>query len=236
MRAFATALVLGLAACAGGPVTVEGARDRNRQFVEIAARRLRESHARRYVVVQEGDVAAAATAADDAVRAAERRKAAPLHRFVFRPGDEGERAYRMAFMPTGGVVVGRRFFETFGARASWRPGKPLVVERLGTRRELDLAETPRLDLRVETLDREGDTRLSAVVDLDFDGALLVPPEIARELGLERFEIPGDVDVQVALGRPFRARRALVLAHVPLLRFAAPVEVAFETPPDTPERP
>lgn len=227
------ATVLGLVACAGGPTTVDAARARNLEYVEGEATALGERHPERFVVIQRGGLAAAATAADDAVRAAERREAAPLHRYVFRPGDEGKRAYRMTFLPTGGVVVGRRFFEAFRARASWRPGKPLVVERLGTRRELDLEQTPRLGLIVETLDREQEIVISAVMDLDFDGALLIEPATAEALGLERFEIPGDADVQVALGRPFRARRALALVHVPLLQLDAVVEIAFETAPDKP---
>jgi hypothetical protein len=233
MRPGILALLLGatLAACAGGPTTVEEARGRNLAFVESGSSHLASRYARRVVVVQQGGLAAAASAPDDAVRAAERKAPAPLHRFVFRPGDEGERQYSMAFMPTGGVVAGRRLFEGLGARASWRPGKPLVVERLGTRRELDLERVPRLEIEVETLDRERTRTLLAVVDLDFDGVLLVPQEAAAEMGLERFEIPGSADVQVALGRPFFARRALVLVRVPVLHLGAPMEAAFESRPD-----
>jgi hypothetical protein len=66
------------------------------------------------------------------------------------------------------------------------------------------------------------------VDPDFDGGLLVPREVAAEFGLERFEVPGLADVQVAMGRPFRAHRATVLARIAELAASGPAEALFET--------
>ncbi len=226
-------LLLALSAgCASGDATRDAARRRGLEFVEAEGRRLDKEHADRYVVVQEGRLAASASAPDDALRAAERTETTPLHRFVFRPADRGDRVYRMAYMPTGGVVVGRRFFDALRARATWTAGRPLVIEHLGVRREVDLERTPRLEIEVTTLDQEHRRTLSAVVDLAFDGALLVPEELAVQLEAHLFEVPGRTEVQVALGRPFAARRALVFARVPRLGLGADVEIVFETRPPT----
>ena len=226
-------LALAAAACAGPPRTVEGQREESLGAVEGHERSLAERHGSRFVVVQRGQVVAAASLADDAVRAAERRAPPWEHRFVFRPGDEGPRLHRLAFLPEGGVVAGRGFFEDLGVAVSWRAGQPLVLDRLGRRREVDLLATPRLEIVLRTLDRERSVTLEAAVDPDFDGPLLLPPELARTLELHRFEIPGHAEVQVALGRPFAARRAHVLAELPLLGQRGPVEVVYETAPPAP---
>lgn len=133
----------------------------------------------------------------------------------------------MAFLPDGGLVAGQAFVAALRATASWSPGQQLVLERLGRRREM--GEAPRLAIEVETLDREHRETLDVVFDPDFDGSLVLPAAVAQRLRLHLFEVPGRADVQVALGRPFEARRAMVLVRISAIDAAGPVEALFEVP-------
>jgi hypothetical protein len=221
-----------LAACASRtpPTSAEDARSQNEETLTARAAELDSpKNARRYVVVQNGAVAAIASLPDDAVRAARAKSAAVRHRFVFRPVDRGERLWRMAYVAQGGVVAGRRFLDDLGLEAVGPPGRPPLLRRRGGAGGLDLAKTP-LRLELSTLEGAAAETVDAAYDPDFDGTLLLPRDVATRLSLELYEIPGAADVQVALGRPFRARRATVLAKVAGFLAAGPIEVVFETTP------
>ncbi len=218
------------AGCSSTPRTADAAREQNLEAVAARGAWIDAQDARKFIVVQDAEVVAATTAPDDAIRAAERRRQAPLHRFVFRRGDRGERLYRMAFLPEGGIVAGTRFLRDLGLAATWQPGKPLVLERRGRRREAEVGGAPSLDVALETLDRETRIEVPVVLDLDFDGGLLLDLATAERLRLSLFELPGVAEVNVALGRPFTARRGHVLAHVQETGATAPVEVLWEMPP------
>jgi hypothetical protein len=228
VRRATTVLALTLAACAATVRNraVDEARARDEEALASHADELDAPDlAKQYVVVQDGDVAASASLADDAVRAAAEKSPSTPHRFVFRPTDRGTPLYRMAYLAEGGVVVGRRFLADVGYEPA---GRPTAVRAHGSRSVVDLGKTPRLAVEIATLDGAVRRIVDAVYDPDFDGGLLVPVAVAAELSLERFEIPGDAEIQVALGRPFRARRASALAKVPALAASGMVEVVYES--------
>jgi len=232
MRRAATVLVLALAACGTTAAPrLHGVADaRTGDEAAVAAREAEfdaPEFESKYVVVQDGDVAATATLADDAVRLAAEKSPTPAHRFVFRPAERGTPNYRMAFLAEGGVVVGRRFLEALGLEAVGAPGRASVVRAKGARTGFDLPPTARLAVEVTTLDGATRRTIQAVYDPDFDGPLLVPVAVAAEFALERYEVPGRADIQVAIGRPFRAHRATVLADVPALSASGTVEVVYE---------
>jgi hypothetical protein len=224
-RASALAIVLAACASTAAPRVVDEARRRDDAAVAAHADELDDAKsAKRYVVVQDGDVAATAPLVDEALRAAAAKSPTTPHRFVFRPADRGTPLYRMAYLAEGGVVVGRGFLAAIGYEPT---GKPSVVRAKGGRAGFDLGTPPRLAFDVETLDGAARRAIEAVYDPDFDGGLLVPVDVAAELSLERFELPGDAEVQVALGRPFRAHRATALAKVASLSASGTIEVVYE---------
>jgi len=228
---------LALAACSSAPrpKTVEAARKLDADAVAAASAQIDETPPQRFVVVQWGKIVASASLPDDAVRAAERDEKDALHRFVFRRADRGPKLYRMAYVAEGGVVAGRRFLSDLGLEVSVTPGKPPMLRKKGAAQWTDLAGSPRFDVAVATLDGAVRETFSAAFDPDFDGGLLLPADAAVRLALERYEIPGDAEVQVALGRPFAARRATVLVRVDLLHAAGPVEAVCRVPPSAAPR-
>jgi hypothetical protein len=229
---FAAIFVLLLAsACASGakPGAVADARETDVQAVESKAAAIDgAAYAKQWIVVQNGDIAGAASLPDDAVRAAQKTAAAPAHRFVFRPADRGARLYRLAYVAQGGIVAGRKFLADLGLEWAGPPGKPGTVRRKGSLGGIDLAKSPRVEIEVASLDGSARVTLSAACDPDFDGGLLLPRATAARLSLERFEIPGLAEVQVALGRPFQAHRACVNARIAALGVSGPAEAVFET--------
>lgn len=230
MRPIALVLVAALAACSSSArlLAIEDARAKDEEAVAAREAEIDGSkYADQYLVVQDGDVAATARTADEAVRAAAAKSAEPAHRYVFRPADRATPLYRMAYLAEGGVVVGRRFLADVGLEVKGAAGAAPVVRHAKSRSIVDLRPTQRLAVEVATLDGAVRRTIEATYDPDFDGGLLVPVEVAGELALERFELPGDAEVQVALGRPFRARRATALATVASLSASGAVEVVYE---------
>jgi len=222
-----------LAACASGPAAgpVESQRKLDEEALVVHAAAIdAPEHARHWVVVQDGRVAASASLPDDAVRAAQQKGASAAHRFVFRPADRGTPLYRLAYLAEGGIVVGRRFLADLSLEATGTAGKPPVVRRKSGGTGVDLARAGRLVLEIASLDDSVRRTIDAAYDTDFDGGLLVTRDVAAALRLERFEIPGGAEVQVALGRPFRAHRATVIARIAALHAQGPAEVVYETAP------
>jgi hypothetical protein len=239
----AATLALALAAaalcgCASGGGDVDGQRRKDEEFLATKAGDLFEKKPRSWAVVQGGEAVASGPTADDAVRLAAGRPATSggasspvVHRFVFRKDDPGARLHRLAYMPDGGLVAGRQFLSDLGFRVvssgSSGRGRPLVLEHRGARRTIDLAERPRLRIEVGPLAGATDTAaapLDVPLDPDFDGPLLLPDAATPDLALDLAEIPGRAEVQVALGRPFAARRAWVAVTCPDLGVGGVVEV------------
>jgi hypothetical protein len=164
------------------------------------------------------------------VRAAESSARDVPHRFVFRPEDRGARPMRLAYVAEGGIVVGRRFLAELSVESVGPPGRPPLLKRKGATRGVDLTRSPRLELELASLDGTAKEKVSAVYDPDFDGGLLLTRALAASLALERYEIPGGADVQVALGRPFRAHRATLVVNCPALQVSGFVEAVYETAP------
>jgi hypothetical protein len=232
--AAALALALALPACASAPTDVEAQRKRDREFLATKAGDLFADAPRSYAIVQTGDAAGSGPTADDAARlAASKAPPGTLHRFIFRKDDAGDRLHRMTFLPEGGLVAGRAFLARLGYRVvsvgSSGPGRPLVLERRGSRRTIDLAAHPRLSLELGPLAGTPVVPLDVPLDPDFDGPLLLPAALTAGLDLELAEIPGRAEVQVALGRPFEARRAWVVARSTDLGVTEAVEVLVPAP-------
>lgn len=226
------ALALLASACASSPSdeTVDAARRANQEFLDREGAAIAAAHPGRYLAVQGGSLAGAALLPDDAVRAAAGRDADPPHRFVFRAEDRGDRLYRMAFLPEGGRVAGRRVFEALGLRVQLLPGSGVLLGRPGRPWAFGAAPDGRLAIELRSLDRGTAETIDIAVDPEFDGGLLLDRGTAERLGLRRHEIPGRAEVQVALGRPFDARRALVLVSVPQASASGVVEALVEAPP------
>jgi hypothetical protein len=219
-----------LAACAVTQRTDPAGEARRRDQDAVAARDADDPlDSGRWIVVQDGAVAAVASLPDDAVRAADAESPGALHRFVYRPSDAGQHLYRMAYVPDGGVAAGRRFLADLGLQTTGSAGRVTGLHRAGGGPAIDLGRVPRFAIEVESLDGTARVTLTAAYDPDFDGGLLVPRETAAALRLERFEIPGGADVQVALGRPFSAARATAIVTVPELQASGPAEIVYETP-------
>ena len=218
-----------LAACSSGPKPDPVGDARRLDEDAVAARDADDPHdAGKWIVVQHGEAVAVASLPDDAVRAAELTSPDALHRFVYRPADRGQRLYRMAYVPDGGVAAGRRFLADLGLETTGPAGRATGLRRRGGAAGIDLTQTPRFAIEVASLDGSAHVTLAAAYDPDFDGGLLVPRAAASALHLERFEIPGGADVQVALGRPFSAARATAIVTVVALQTSGPAEVVFET--------
>lgn len=234
MRRAFLALALLASACATTALespALEDARRKDDEFVAANGATLDgPPYAKRWVVVQRGEVVGAAALPDDAVRAAESSAKDVVHRFVFRPEDRGTRPMRLAYLAEGGIVAGRRFLADMGAEAVGPPGRPAQLKRKGAMRGVDLSHTPRLEIELTSLDGAAHATVSAAFDPDFDGGLLLTREVAASLALERFEIPGGADVQVALGRPFRAHRATLIAKCGALQVSGFAEAVYETAP------
>lgn len=236
----AAAVALALAGCASG-VTLDAVRAKDLECVDARGADLAAKNPHSWIVVEHGEVTAISPAADDAVRAAQaQRAAAPRpasgapHRFVFRPRDRGDRLYRLAFLPEGGIVAGRQFLEALGFRVTsvgtGGPGRTLVLDHHGSRRTMDLAERPRVRIDLTPLGGGPVTSVDVPLDPDFDGPVLLSDALARGLDLDRAEIPGAAEVQVALGRPFNARRAFASAKCPDLSASAAVEILTPAAP------
>ncbi len=146
-----------------------------------------------------------------------------LHRYVFRPGEGGDRRLTMAYHPGRGVVAGRAAAAALGVRFRRDARGTTVVIR--DVRRVTAGDDATVTMRVTAPGGGKAYSVPVVIDPDFDGALLVAPAVAETLGLRRFEIPGAVDVQVALGRPFFATRARLRAAIPELGVEALVEAA-----------
>ncbi len=234
MRRWMLALTLVAAACATSTresPALEDARRKDDEWVAANAATLDGApYAKRWVVVQEGGIVGAAALPDDAVRAAESTARDVPHRFVFRPEDRGTRPMRLAYVAEGGIVVGRKFLAELSVESVGPPGRPPLLKRKGGTRGVDLSRSQRLEIELTALDGSAHEKVSAAFDPDFDGGLLLTREAAAALSLERFEIPGGADVQVALGRPFRAHRATLSAKCPALQVSGLVEAVYETAP------
>lgn len=222
------------ASCQSAGDLVDADRTRNRACADERTAAALVRSPRGWMVVQGGDVAAVAPSADDAVRGAALRAPHVRHRFVYRAEDPGDRLHRMAYMPEGGMVAGRRLLADLGLRVvgAGAPGggRTVVLERRGTRRTIDLAARPRLRLDLQPLAGGPTTTIDVPFDPDFDGPLLLPEDLTHGLDLVRAEIPGTCQVQVALGRPFTARRAWCAARCADLDATGPVEVLVRMPP------
>lgn len=167
-------------------------------------------------------VAAAGTvtgAPDLAAALATRPDAA--HRYVFRPGEQGDIRLTLAFHPGRGVVAGRAAARALGVtfRRRARGGTQVVRDV----RRVDADDDATIPLIVSPPGGGTSYSVPAVIDPDFDGALLVAPAVAERLGLRRFEIPGTADVHVALGRPFLGARTRLRAAIRELGVEAELE-------------
>jgi hypothetical protein len=221
-----------LTACASA-LKVDAAADARRADEDAVAMHAADldgtAYAGKWVVVQDGDIAASSATPAEALRGAPSPPHAPAHRFLFRPQDRGPRDFRMAYVAEGGVVAGRRFLADLGVETVGAGSETSLRQRGGTRAAL-LDDGRRFTFDVAPPDGSAHRTVSAVLDPDFDGTLLLPRAVALEMGLELFEVPGTADVQVALGRPFRAHRAVVAVRLPALDASGLAEALFETAP------
>lgn len=232
-RASLALLFAAAAGCASEP-PADAARRRNREFVEREGDAAAAKFPGRFLVVQGGALVAQASLPDDAIRVADRRDPDAPHRFVYRPEDRGERLYRMAILPSGGRVAGRGLFTELGLDVAAPPGGTgIVLLREGRPFRLAAAESGTLRIEVASLDRRTSEVVTVAVDPDFDGGLLLDAATGARLRLERQEVPGAAEVQVALGRPFAARRARVLVRIPEADVRGVVEALVEAPPERP---
>lgn len=213
-----TILSLALAAvltpgCSSLEEHVARAREANDALVESGA----WPEGSTWVVVAEGE---AAGAQDD--EKAYEVHADAVQRYVFRPGEAGDVRPRMAYLPTAPIVAGRGFAESLGLTLRRDASGATVLGR--DVRRVRAAPGEKILVRIATPDGRFESPAAVLLDPDFHGPLLVSRAIAEELGLRRFEIPGEARMDVALGRPFRARRARVRIVVDELGVSETVEV------------
>ena len=144
-----------------------------------------------------------------------------LHRYVFRPGEAGDRSLTLAYHPGRSAIAGRAAAKALGVtfRRDVR-GTTLVIRDV---RRIEAGQDATITLRVAAIEGGPTYDIPVVIDPSFDGALLVAPSVAETLQLQRFEIPGSVDVHVALGRPFLGSRARLHATIPELGVEADIE-------------
>ncbi len=223
VSALAMALAGSLSACTISAADVARARNVDALALEdlLARGELPEAPV---LVVTNG----AASGADD-LRAAWDVAAEAPHRFVYHPGEAGDRTVRMAYLPAGGAVAGQAFAAVLGITIERHGG---TVEVIGTSRATTDSEA-RLPVTLSAPGGGKSLTLDVVFEPGFDGSLLLPVSAASALGLARHEIPGEVDVQVALGRPFRGRRTRVEASVPAVGARSLVEVVVPAPRSRP---
>jgi hypothetical protein len=227
-----------LAACASSPapdLAGDARRVDDDAVAALAAEIDDPKFAGRWIVVQDGEIAGSGSTPVDAVHAAHAvqesgpERPAPVHRYVFRPPDRGPREYRMAYLAEGGIVAGRGFLQQLGLETVGL-GAQTSLRRKGDTRTAPLSGGRTFTIDVAAPGGASATTLSAVLDPDFDGTLVLPRAVALGLALQLFEIPGTADVQVALARPFRAHRAVVDVRIVSLGAAGRTEALFETAP------
>jgi len=146
------------------------------------------------------------------------------HRFVFQRGNAGDTRPRMAYLPTAALIAGQEFAAALGLKLRRNASGRAILTR-DTRR---IAAEPggTIIVHVEAPDGGDATAAAILLDPGFQGPLLVSPSVAERMGLRRFEIPGTARVDVALGRPFSARRARLRVTIERLGVNAAVETLF----------
>jgi hypothetical protein len=211
------ALLVG-SACASITDRTEQEREINRQALTEEAARI--AAAPGFVVVRAGQVYEGAETLTDALRTG---RAGVHHRFVFRPGEEGDVTYRMSFVPAG-TVAGRRFADALGIEVIPGASGALVLEQQGLSVRFARGQPRVLAVDVAPASGGPGRRVQVHFDPAFDGPLVLDSQTAAALHLSGSEIPGEAAVTVALGRPFRGHRARVHVHVPDLAVESVIEV------------
>lgn len=209
-----------LTACAGAAEQRDAAR---RQNLAAASRLVVESPV---TVVSGGEVVAEAESVEEALSSLEDSGA---HRLWVVPAHSAGRLLPLVYLPAGGAVAGRELLESLGIRRTERTGRPTRLRLGGKSIELDV-ERPHLDLELRPLEGGEPRHIRVPLQHDFPAALLLPTETFDELDADRSELSGIDEVQVALGRPFRARRALLRVRLPALGAEGIVPVVSETLP------
>ena len=168
-------------------------------------------------------VAIADGEASPAASMEEAHQIAPLapHRYVFQPAEAGDTRPRMAYLPASALIAGREFATKLGLTLR-RDARGSAILTRGEKRVAAEAGGSLL-LRISAPDGSAATTAAVLLDPDFRGPLLISPPVAETLGLRRFEVPGRAHVDVALGRPFSARRARVLITIEELGVSGLVE-------------
>jgi hypothetical protein len=172
-----------------------------------------------WVVIANGETAGALT--EEKAHEIQPRAA---HRYVFRPGDTGDTRPRMAYLPTAALIAGRQFAESLGLTLRRDADGRAILTRDARRLTSEAGGT--VIVRVSAPDGSVESAAAVLLDPDFYGPLLLSPSIAEQLGLRRFEVPGVAHVDVALGRPFVARRARLIVRIEELDVAGPVRAIF----------
>ena len=216
-----------LGACAATPDVAGDERARNEAALHESAAEIARGDAGRYVVVQHGRLDGQGPAIEAALAAAARTADDPTHRFVFRPADAGPRFHMMRFLPAGGRGAGPALFEALGVRVERAANGTVTLT--GPAQTVRFAErnSPSFEMVVSAPAGGARETLHVAYAGHFDGMLLLDRESAADLGLALFEVPGKSEVEVALGRPFEARRSAVLVRIPRLGVSGRVEVVYE---------
>ncbi|MCI0588883.1 MAG: hypothetical protein L0323_18840 [Planctomycetes bacterium] len=201
-----------------GEDRVAAQRARNEAFFQSDYLERREGlvarHAGGWIAIVAGEATSPAETLADCLRAADARDPKALHRFVFRIGEEGPVAYRL-----GGAgarnLIGMEFFGRLDIRHVEFKLEGAVICRRGEKTKV----FPWKDLYIPLpLGEPGGTSVRPIrvsPSTAFTGVALLEPAVADELGLARFEIPGEVPLE-QFGVRFVCRRARVRVQIPEL--------------------
>ncbi len=153
------------------------------------------------------------------------------HRYVFSPGEEGDRGFTLAYLPAGGIVAGDAFAESLGLDVREDASGRITLARGDMTVATNADRTIAVTLSAPSGARSELVRVS--IDPRARGSLLMPSGVALRLLAPLTSIPGTTHVEVALGRPFAAHRARLRVELPELDAEAYVEIAYLAPaPET----
>ncbi|HET6203276.1 MAG TPA: hypothetical protein VFI25_10795 [Planctomycetota bacterium] len=207
---------------------VAAQREKNERFFlsDYLERRegLVERSAGKWIAIVAGESTSPAETFADCLRAADARDAKALHRFVFRIGEEGPVAYRVGGA-TDPNLVGLRFFGYLdihpmefkfadGQLTCWR----------GERSKVFRIEDNRIPLLLGVPGGTSVRPIRVGASTGFTGIAVFDAASASELGLTRFEIPGEVTLDGSFGRSV-CRRARMRVQIPELEIDEILPVA-----------
>jgi len=180
-----------------------------------------------FVAVAGGRILGGTMLLEDTARLVSSLDPAPLHAYLFRAGEQGDREESMPIL-YGKRVAGNGLLAALGVKATWDPGEKVLTLSRGDLSKAYAAQegSAAASFLFRSASGAGPSRfLECVVASGYAGNALLDAENAALSGLGLSEIPGNVRLAEAYtGRVLECRRALARVEIPERGAGAIVEV------------